>query len=221
MTTNFANTLYGMILTGDELVISNPLLRPVVKKVSGIIAGRRIKVRTLNGGYVNEPAEILYDWCERWLAENPGEYPYVRLAAAVKPVEYWRQDELDMWAGGKAAVTDEKVLKEAVNRVYNGPAPALWIDSEYRELLARAGKRGGRGGDLAYRMRRGGLNKKETNELYTYLRKEYVAKVLGETTDDFRWPVIWKIFNLCNPDNNVGVAEFLTKYCEVRPLENK
>lgn len=184
----------------------------------------------------------LYDAFEKWLAENPGDYPYVRLRDALLPpyicgltgearLKGGCSNNTLFHTGGNVSVTDKDVLKAVYTDFSRKVSYNYYAGLEYWDLCSRVQKRGGRGGDLAYRMHHGGLNKNETEELDLYLRKEKCL-MLSDPADfefsggDFPWYTIWSAFNANAvrfglASGPITAYEFLTRYCVVRPFKNK
>lgn len=177
----------------------------------------------------------LYDACEKWLAANPGEYPYVRLFDAFHAFtgfpyqrglygafQYRRPDDVHEydWLGvrGDVTVTDENVMK-TVSRNYliELGLHMFLTETEYQRLRDQIKDAGGRGAELLRKQHNGGrLTKKEEQEIDGEFRKRYaLSKSELDRVDGLMWFDIWRAF-ICA--DYVTAYEFLTKYCEVRPI---
>ena len=179
----FYYALYETLDADGDDVFEGPLFDTVLK-MRRLIRNRRIGL--------NRIIKELAAGCDRWMAENPGDYPYARLVE-------------NMFG------CDSRGAHELVNREYM---------RTYRPVIFWTGMEVTPKKSLVGRLRRQYCRfEAREQDTVCLCRRPPLTKESMRVTE-LPWPDMWRALNY-ESKRYVGVVEFLTKYCDVRPLENK
>lgn len=167
---------------GDD-IFEGPLF-DTVAEVRRLIDNNRIGL--------NRILTTLAAGCDKWMENNPGDYPYARLAEnmfgcdrcdvyTLANNEYMRTYRPEIfWTGME--VTPKKNLVDRLRRQYEREA------LRYQNVVCLC--------------RRPPLTKE------------------SKKVEELPWPDMWRALN-SESRRYIGVGKFLDKYCDVRPIENK